>query len=596
MCASVLLDRFSLLHNQNFFCPMFTTDDLLHQYYPRLNTRPLLGPPVRGFLRRILHEQRFSEFTSQYPDLVGMDFVEQVLESFQFSYAVTERERENIPVSGRLVIVANHPIGTLDGLALLKLVHDVRPDVRIVANDVLASVQALQPCLLPVRMLGGISVKEQIGRIEEALRREEAVIFFPAGVVSRLGARGIRDGKWQKGFLRLAAKTRAPILPVHIRARNSLSFYLTSILARPLSTLMLVGEMFHTWKKPVQMTIGGLIPFTSYDGLGIREKDKLALFRRHLYRIGARKGPVFRTETAIARPERRVLLHKAIRQGELLGRTPDGMEIYLFTDGSNEVLFREIARLRELTFRLVGEGSGRRRDRDQFDAYYQHLVLWSPEDLEIVGAYRFADSGRVMAEKGLEGLYSHSLFALHTDTCPFLAQGLELGRSFVQQRYWGKRSLDYLWFGIGAFLKRNPQYRYLFGPVSISNAMPRTAKELLILFYRLYFSRPETTACSRNPFSLSLSAQELATSFSGQDYRADFTTLKSLLAAMGVSVPTLYKQYTELCESGGVYFLDFNVDPAFAGCIDGLVVVDIGLLKPHKRKRYIEHNEVALSV
>ena len=126
--------------------------------------------------------------------------------------------------------------------------------------------------------------------------------------------------------------------------------------------------------------------------------------------------------------------------------------------------------------------------------------------------------------------------------------------------------------------------------------MPRTAKELLILFYRLYFSRPETTACSRNPFFLSLSAQELATSFSGQDYRADFTTLKSLLAAMGVSVPTLYKQYTELCESGGVYFLDFNVDPAFAGCIDGLVVVDIGLLKPHKRKRYIEHNEVALSV
>ena len=171
MCASVLLDRFSLLHNQNFFFFFFTTDDLLHQYYPRLNTRPLLGPPVRGFLRRILHEQRFSEFTSQYPDLVGMDFVEQVLESFQFSYAVTERERENIPVSGRLVIVANHPIGTLDGLALLKLVHDVRPDVRIVANDVLASVQALQPCLLPVRMLGGISVKEQIGRIEEALRR-----------------------------------------------------------------------------------------------------------------------------------------------------------------------------------------------------------------------------------------------------------------------------------------------------------------------------------------------------------------------------------------------------------------------------------------
>ena len=574
---------------------MFTIDDLVHQYFPRLHARPILGPPLRGLLRRILHERRFADFSGQYPGLTGMDFVEQVLDSFQFSYAVTERERENIPVSGRLVIVANHPIGTLEGLALLKLVYDVREDVRIVANDVLASVQALAPCLLPVRMFSGHSMKQQIARIEEALRREEAVIFFPAGVVSRMGATGIRDGKWQKGFLRLAAKTRAPILPIHIKARNSAGFYITSLLARPLSTVMLVGEMFHRRKKPVQMTIGGLIPFSSYDGLAIREKEKLALFRKHLYRVGKRKSPVFRTEIAIARPERRVLLNKAIRQGELLGRTPDGMEIYLFQDGNNEVVFREIARLRELTFRLVGEGSGKRRDRDQFDRYYQHLVLWSPQDLEIVGSYRFSDAARVIAEQGLEGLYSHSLFALDNGSCPFLQQGLELGRSFVQQRYWGKRSLDYLWFGIGAFLQRNPQYRYLFGPVSISNAMPRTAKELLILFYRLYFTRPEMPACSRNPFSFSMSAEELAASFSGQDYRRDFTLLKSLLAAMGVSVPTLYKQYTELCEAGGVYFLDFNVDPGFADCIDGLVVVDISLLKESKRRRYINNQDGILA-
>ncbi|NLZ17073.1 MAG: GNAT family N-acetyltransferase [Desulfobulbaceae bacterium] len=573
---------------------MFTIDNLLHQYYPKLNARPLLGPPVRGLLRRLMHERRFADFSEQYPGLTGMDFVEQVLDSFQFFYAVTERERENIPVSGRLVIVANHPIGTLDGLALLKLVHDVRQDVRIVANDVLASVQALAPCLLPVRMLSGVSMKRQIAHIEEALHREEAVIFFPAGVVSRIGATGIRDGKWQKGFLRLAAKTRSPILPIHIRARNSARFYATSLLARPLSTIMLVGEMFRRRKKPVQMTIGGLIPFSSYDGLAIREKEKLALFRRHLYRVGAHKSPVFRTETAIARPERRVLLHKGIREGELLGRTPDGMEIYLFNNGGNEVVFREIARLRELTFRLVGEGSGKRRDRDQFDRYYHHLVLWSSEDLEIVGSYRFADAAQVIAERGLDGLYSHSLFALDSDTCLFLQQGVELGRSFVQQRYWGKRSLDYLWFGIGAFLKRNPQYRYLFGPVSISNAMPRTAKELLIIFYRLYFTRPETPPCSRNPFCFSMPAEELATSFSGKDYRKDFTLLKSLLAAMGVSVPTLYKQYTELCEAGGVYFLDFNVDPEFADCIDGLVVVDIALLKEQKRKRYIDNNDVVI--
>jgi len=572
---------------------MFTVDALLIRYSPGLAARPLLSSPLRSVLRRLLHEDRFVRFAEQYPHLRGMDFVEQVLESLQCTYTVAEREREHIPASGRVMIIANHPIGTLDGLALLKLVHDCRPDVRIVANDLLEAITPLRPCLLSVRVMTGVTRKEQIGHIERSLANEEAVIIFPAGEVSRLSPKGIQDGPWRKGFLRLAARAKAPILPIHVRARNSLAFYSASMLFKPLSTLMLIGEMFQQRRQPLKLTIGGLIPHAAYTNLKLRDKDKVALFRKHLYRIGAGKRPILPAESAIARPERRVVLKKNVQAGELLGTTPDGKSIYLFAGDEQSPVLREIARLREITFRAVGEGSGKRLDMDAFDRYYRHLVLWSEEDLEIVGAYRLADAGAVVRERGHEGLYSHSLFQFDWTHFPYLDGGLELGRSFVQQRYWGKRGLDYLWYGIGAFLRKNPGYRYLFGPVSISNAMPQTARELLIFFYKLYFSGSGSQACSRHPFRFSLPVTDLARSFRGDNYQQDLIHLKSLLATMGTSIPTLYKQYTELCQPGGVVFLDFNIDRAFGDCVDGLVVVDTTQLKPAKRRRYIEHSVLA---
>ena len=524
----------------------------------------------------------------QYSHLHGIEFVEQSLDYFNFSYAVSDLERENIPATGKVVIIANHPIGSLDGLALLKLVHGIRSDVRIVANDLLMSITPLKPCLLPVSTMTGGSMKRHILPIGSALAREEAVIMFPAGEVSRLGTGGIRDGRWHKGFLKMAEQAKAPILPIHIAGRNSVPFYLASMLLKPLSTLMLVGEMFRQRNKQIRITIGSIIPYEAHRTIAIQRKEKVSLFKRHVYRIGSGKRPLLSTESAIAKPERKTDLKQAVRQGERLGETPDGKVIYLFEPSGSSTLMREIGRLRELTFRAVGEGTGRRRDMDHFDWHYQHLILWDDDDLEIAGAYRFVDAGRIVREKGEDGLYSCSLFELDPMTCPFLEKGLELGRSFVQQRYWGRRSLDYLWYGIGAFLTGNPHYRYLFGPVSISNAMPRTAKDLLIYFYKLYFAGKTTASYSRNPFSFSQSLSSLKDVFSGDDYYADFKKLRSLLNNLGTAVPPLYKQYTELCEPGGVVFLDFNIDPAFNNCVDGLVIIDLHSLKEQKRKRYME--------
>lgn len=567
---------------------MFSVDQVIAEHYPALNDRKIASSIVKTILRRMLHEQIFLDFAEDYPHLQGIEFVEQVLDYFHFSYAVSDRQRENIPPSGKVVIIANHPIGSLDGLALLKLIHEIRSDVKVVANDLLMSLEPLRSLILPVRVLTGSNSKQHIRRIHSSLEDEEAIIMFPSGEVSRLGPGGVRDGSWQKGFLKMAERAKAPILPVHISGHNSLSFYLASLLVKPLSTLMLVGQMFYQQEKQISMTIGSIIPYDSYRNLPIRNKDRIKLFKKHLYRIGAGKTGLFTTDRAIARPERKADLRKAVHKGDLLGRTPDGKAIFLFETAESSPVLREIGRLRELSFRSVGEGTGKRRDLDQFDQYYQHLILWNEDDLEIAGAYRFVDAGKIVQEKGPDGLYSGSLFKLDANKNTFLENGLELGRSFVQPRYWGRRSLDYLWYGIGAYLVRKPQYRYLFGPVSISNAIPQVAKELLIYFYKLYFSTGTTVSCSRNPFSFSQSIANLEKEFSGNDYKDDFRKLKSLLSNLGTGVPPLYKQYTELCDPGGVVFLDFNVDPAFNNCVDGLVIVDTDKLKDRKRKRYID--------
>ncbi|MDP5137000.1 lysophospholipid acyltransferase family protein [Rheinheimera baltica] len=568
---------------------MINVEQVLSQNLPGLTSKPWLYKPVKGALRRLLHEQDFIHFAERYPHLQGLEFVEQVLDYFNFRYAVRDNEIERIPSSGRIVIIANHPIGSLDGLALLKLVSDIRPDVKVVANQLLMALKPLHNLLLPVNNMQGGTERRALDNIQQHLAAEGALILFPSGEVSRLRPDGIRDGKWHNGFLRFASNAKAPILPVFIDGRNSALFYGASMLYKPLATMLLVQEMFKQQRKKLEIRIGEQIPYDAFANLALETQAKVKLFKKHLYRLAKDKPPLFTTQSAIAHPEERIVLKKAVENCELLGETADGKQIYLYQHQQSSPVLREIGRLREFAFRAVGEGSGLRRDIDRFDSYYEQLILWDKDDLEIVGAYRFANTRNIIAKHGLTGLYTASLFQFDSSMKPYLDAGLELGRSFVQPRYWGKRSLEYLWYGIGAYLKRNPDIRYLFGGVSLSHSYPQAARDLMVYFYSLYFSDPSCAAVSKQPYQLPQAIlTELQQHFCGNNYLGDFTQLKHLLANMGVSVPTLYKQYSELCEPGGVKFLAFGTDPDFANCVDGLVLVDMTMLKANKKARYID--------
>ena len=296
----------------------------------------------------------------------------------------------------------------------------------------------------------------------------------------------------------------------------------------------------------------------------------------------------------IAAPEPRDILIKEISSCELLGETHDNKSIYLFrpnAENGHTTLLNEIGRLREEAFRLVGEGTGSARDVDDYDLYYMHIILWDDVDQQIVGAYRLCRT-EYFYTNPQKPIYTSSLFEYLPSSEPMLRSGLELGRSFVQERYWGSRSLDYLWSGIAAFLRRHPEYRYLLGAVSISNDLSLPAKELLVGFYRQYYGarwdiEQSAKVQCKHPFEISEKAQiHVDELFNDLDYKQGFVVLKKQLRYLGYAVPMLYKQYTELTDKGGAEFLGFNIDPDFSDCIDGLVVVDVTKITALKKKRY----------
>jgi len=558
---------------------MFSLDSVLDDLWPQAKPAPW----QKSLLKKLLHEEEFQQFAADHRHLKGLDMVEQVLDHLDILCAIPAHDLEQIPAHGPLIVIANHPTGTLDGLALLYALSRVRRDVKVVTNRMLSHLEPLSSLFIPVDNMGGRTAKASFTLMEQHLQNAGVLIFFPAGEVSRPTRTGIRDKKWHPGFIKLAGKFRAPLLPVNIHARNSLLFYASTLLSPQLSMLLLMQQMFRRRHSRLPVKIGQQIGWSHWYSPTLSAREMAEQCRQHVLRLGKGLSGVFKTESAIARPEDRVTLKRALTQAECLGSTADGKTIYLWQrNGQEEApILRELGRLREIAFRAVGEGSGKRRDTDRYDDDYLHLILWDDEDLEIVGAYRFMPG----ALKGREALYSHSLFHYDDEMQAILDHGIELGRSFIQPRYWGRRGLDYLWSGIGAYLARYPHYRYLFGPVSISGGLPPAARDLLVAFYRLWFPATHPLATSRRPYPASL--PDVLAQFGGEDYVEDLTRLKSLLGNLGCGIPPLYKQYSELCEPGGVQFIDFGSDPAFNNCIDGLVLVDLCYLKASRYQRYI---------
>lgn len=559
---------------------MINLETQLKEQYGDIVDKTIIKKFIK-LLKNIIHQDEINDFIAKNSHLHGISFLEEILEYFNFRYSASNQDTENIPHSTRSVIIANHPIGSLDGLALLHFILQARKDVKIIVNQLLYSIEPLQEFFIPIdNMSDKHNYKQSYKEATSWLENEHLLVVFPAGEVSRLKPTGIKDGKWLSGFLSFAKKTNSSITPVYVDAKNSKLFYSLSMLFKPFGTMLLPREMFNKQNSEIRFHTGKTIQYKTIENLDIEKKYIVKLFKKQTYSLGKKKPKNYiKTISSIAHPQHRQLIKQELELGELLGETTDGKKIFLITYENSSNVMREIGRLRELSFRLVEEGTGKRFDLDEFDEYYKHLVLWDETALEVVGSYRLGLGDEIIGQH--KTLYSNTLFDFTQELTALLPQTIEMGRSFIQPKYWGLRGLDYLWMGIGAFLHSNPQYKYMLGPVTISGGLSDNAKHLIVDFYQHYFGATTTYAQSKHPFV----AKQIM-EFSNE-YKKDFKALIALLEQNNAKLPMLYKQYSELCDDKGTQFLAFSVDYDFMDCVDGLILVDIAKITAKKYKRYI---------
>ncbi|NWF89855.1 MAG: GNAT family N-acetyltransferase [Ignavibacteriaceae bacterium] len=549
----------------------------------------IISKIIFKIIKKVLYIDKINDFIHKHEHLDAKHFIMEIFDFLNYSFLITDNDIQKIPSQGRVICVANHP-SSLDSLIILKALLDVRSDVKIVANDLILQFDFLKDHIIPVDIFHNSFQRKNLELIGQALENENAVIIFPAGEVSRLKWFRIRDSKWKNGAIHYAQKFNSPILPIFIFAKNSLLFYLTSLLNKNLSMILLAHEIFNKKNKTARVIFGDLISSKTIINSNVNIIYKVKLLRKHVYHIGKNRKKIFSTEKNVIHPTNKKLLKQELSKSCFIGTTSDGKKIFLTTKNDAPNTLNEIARLRELTFRKVGEGTGNKLDLDKYDSYYHHLVVWDEEELEIVGSYRLGIGKDILNKFGQTGFYTSTLFNYNKSFIDeIIPYSVELGRSFVQEKYWNTYALDYLWQGIGSFLNANPGVKYLFGPVSISSNYPKHIIALIVYYFKKWYSNSNNYASSVVKFNMKEKYKdELLHTFFGTSAKDDYKILKKMLSLHGFSVPILYKHYSELCYDNGVSFLDFSVDPSFMNCVDGLILVDISKIKTEKKLRYLK--------
>ncbi len=567
-----------------------------------------LRTPVAYLADRILG---FHALTQRYrgvpPARDARHFVALALEELKVTTIVSADERMRIPAQGPCVVVANHPHGGIDGLIVMDLLLRMRHDVRVMANYFLGMFAELRPLFLPVDPFGGARARRTNITASRAARNwldnAGILVLFPSGEVSNLDllARRIVDPPWDPGVARLAAAAGAPVVPLHIGGRNSIRFQLSGLLHPAFRTALLLREMLSKKQRDVVVRVGEPVPRDILDELGDYRRQ-VNYLRTKTYLLGARSNArmaltragrkTASTEDVIAPIPATAMAAEiaALPPAQCLVDSGDFRVFYAAADDIPHTL-QEIGRLRELSFREVGEGTGKGLDLDLYDAYYLHLFVWNVRERAIVGGYRLGRADAIIKRYGMRGLYVHSLFKLSAELRADLDQSIEVGRSFVRAEYQRSYSaLMLLWKGISTYVVRNPRYRILFGPVSISNDYHPLSQKIIVHYLRghTYETRRASLVKARRPFSSRDPVVDKIIDLDGVDLRIT-ADLLNVIESDDRGVPVLLRQYLKL----GGRILGFNIDTHFANSIDCLLWVDLLRTDPNLLAKYMGKAEIA---
>lgn len=549
-------------------------------------------PGLAPLLMELMKINKVNELFDKAQPKQGAEFVDAILEGCGITVEFDQKELKNLPAKGGFIAVANHPYGGIEGMVLLKILCMARPEAKLMANFILKKIPNLAEHFIAVNPFENIEHGSSISGIKntlELLAKGTPIGIFPAGEVStyKLDKKQVTDRMWHPVVGKLIAKAKVPVVPIYFQGNNGLLFNLLSLIHPTLRTAKLPSELFNKQGHIIKLRIGQPIDVEEIPdytnatkllnylrartyALGAGLENEKKLFKpRNLFKIK-------KTPAAIIPPISVDSLEKDIAplREEYQIWVEKNYEVFIAPTSLIPNIIREIGRLREITFREVGEGTNKSIDLDEYDIYYHHLFIWDTEAKVIVGAYRLGLGDDIYDGYGKKGFYISELFKIKDEFEPVLKKSIELGRSWIRKEYQQKPlPLFLLWKGILKYLLDNPRYRYLVGPVSISNSFSKFSKSLIVDYiYRNHFDQEMgANVRPRKKFKVDLSDLDSNVLLSGGDNFKGLDNLISEIETRNVKVPVLLRQYIAL----NAKIISFNIDPKFSDCLDGFLVLDL---------------------
>ncbi|WP_423147702.1 lysophospholipid acyltransferase family protein [Rubrolithibacter danxiaensis] len=554
-------------------------------------------PGLASLLMEVMKINDVNETFAKAQHLEGPPFIDKILEILGVKVQYDPNELKNLPEKGSFLAIANHPYGGIEGLVLLKILCTVRPDAKLMANFLLKKIPNLSDYFIAVNPFENVEHSSSISGIKntlDLLRSGVPIGIFPAGEVStfKVETQQVTDRLWHPVVGKIIAKAKVPVVPIYFHGNNGLLFNLLSLIHPTLRTAKLPSELFNKHGHTIKLRIGKPIDIddTPYQN----NTNKLLNFvRAKTYALGAgleeekkifNPGNLFKIksnpEPIVAEAQAELLEAEVIKIKEnYLVWTEKQYKVYITPSSLIPTVLKEIGRLREITFREVGEGTNKSIDLDEYDIYYHHLFIWDKDEKLIVGAYRIGKGDEIFYSMGKKGFYTAELFKIKDQFYPILRKSLELGRSWIRKEYQQKPlPLFLLWKAILKYVIDNPKYRYLIGPVSISNSFSKFSKSLIVNYITKHHFDHELAQYvkPRKQFKVDFSKIDTDILLEKNESLKNLDSLISEIETTHIKVPVLLRQYIAL----NAKIICFNIDPKFSDSLDGFLVLDLEKVPP----------------
>ncbi len=570
-----------------------------------------IGTFFGWILMKVLKISTLNKVYNRNKHLSDCEFLDGILGDFKIKFEIPAEDLKRLPKDGSYITVSNHPLGGIDGILLLKLMVEQRADFKIIANFLLHRIEPLKPYIMPVNPFEDRKdVKSSITGFKNAikhLRDGHPLGVFPAGEVSTY-----RDGKlvvdrpWEEAAMKLIQKAEVPVVPIYFHAKNSKLFYKLSKLSDTLRTAKLPSELLTQKNRTIKVRIGRPISVKDqkdHESL----KDFSEFIRKKTYMLSNSfddKGKFLGNLASNLKVPKATKIPKRIItpvDNEVMNKEVENLrdhdkrllisknyEVFLTDAASIPNIMREIGRLREITFRAVGEGTNESIDLDNFDTYYHHMFLWDKETKQLAGAYRMGLGSQIFAARGIDGFYLQDLFRFEPELYKMMSESIEMGRAFITGEYQQKpMPLFLLWKGIVHTTLRYPEHKYLIGGVTISDQFTDFSKSLMIEFMKSNYYDPYVAQYVRPKKEFKVKLKDADKDFVFDETEADLIKFDKIIDELEpgpLRLPVLIKKYIKQ----NAKVVAFNVDPLFNNAVDGLMYIRIADLPESTVKPVME--------